>query len=243
MKIGVCNMSIGDDYKRWTKNSRLNKIEYCKKHNYEFIEEDSCYDDSKYIPWSKINLILKYLDSYDYLVWIDSDILIMNDDIRLEDLIVDESDIICGSDWKMINTGVLFVKNSDFSKQFLKDVYNNTDYDPAGGGVHVKYGNWEQGSFIHLYDNNHLESQAKIRITYPTVMNSYWYNYYPGDLLLHWAGVRGAGLEDVLNSHCPNRKEDDTDETFATRIEYLKKNLRQDFDRILNHSKQVENAV
>ena len=48
MKIGVCNMSIGDDYKRWTKNSRLNKIEYCKKHNYEFIEDDSCYDDSKY---------------------------------------------------------------------------------------------------------------------------------------------------------------------------------------------------
>lgn len=234
LKIGVCSLSIGDEYKRITRHSRLNKIEYCKKYNYTFIEDDTCYDSSKTIPWSKINLILKYLNDFDYIIWIDSDIFIMNDSISLENYIYDyqkEYDIMIGSDWKMPNTGMMFIKSSNFSKIFLKDVYNHTDYNPDDNTVpHGRYGNHEQGAFINLLDKNHLDCKSKILVTYPTLMNCYWYNYYKGNFILHWAAVRDKLLEDVMERFCPNRKDNDTDETYNARMKWLEGPFREEFD-------------
>ena len=190
LKIGVCYMSIGENYKDATKYSYINIQLYCKKYNYTFIEDDSVYDDSRPIAWSKILLILKYLPEYDYIIWIDADILIMNNQITLESFIekYKEFDIICGSCPRMANTGFLFIKNSDFSNQFLKDVFYNV-YDPESD-PNERYMNWEQGSFINLYDKNHLESQSKIKVTKYRELNSYWRQYNDGDFTIHGAGIR-----------------------------------------------------
>lgn len=234
MKIAICILRIGQKYKEITEYSKLNKTEYCKKYNYDFIEDDTCYDNNKPIPWSKINLILKYIDNYDYIVWFDSDLNIMNLSIKLEDLITErmkDADIMCGSDWKMINTGVLFVKNSDFSKKFLKDVYNNTEYNPDEDKINFKYGNHEQGSFIYLYEKNHMNSKLKIIVNEPTIMNSYWFNYYPGHFVLHFAGVKDENmLRFMITTMNPTRLPDDTDKSYEKRIYYINNELRKEFD-------------
>jgi len=130
IKIGVCFMSIGAKYKDITYWSRQNKISYCNKHGYDFIEDESVYNPNKPIPWTKIPLILKYIDKYDYIAWIDADILIMNLNTRIEHFINRfPYDIVCGSDWRMANTGVMIIKNTDFSKNFIKSIETNV-YDP-----------------------------------------------------------------------------------------------------------------
>jgi len=230
-KIAICSLSIGEEYKIYTKYSRLNKIYYCEKHGYDFIEDDTVYDSAKTIPWSKINLILKYIDNYDYICWIDADMLIMNKEITIESLIKKyNKDIICGSDHIMINTGVLIVKNNEFSKQFLKQVYENREYEPESN---PKYGNHEQGSFIYLFDNNVLNSQEHIVSTPPHEMNSYWYYYFNGHFIFHFAAVRGYHLMYEMNRFVPERMDEDTDESYEQRMKWLNNGFREEFDNAL----------
>jgi len=218
LKIGVCFMSIGDDYKRLTKIAKINTENYCIKYNYDFIDDESIYNPNKPIPWSKIPLILKYIDIYDYIIWIDADILIMNDIIKFTDFIdtYNSYDIVVGSDFRMINTGIMIIKNTDFSKNFINQIDIN-EYDPLEDDKE-RYQNWEQGSFINLYDKNYLNCQEKIKVTVPTEFNSYWFNYQPGHFVLHLAGVRGQLLGNLMTEFSPIRLENDTYLTYKNRL-------------------------
>lgn len=240
-KIALCNFSIGEEYKKRTKLSTINKQLYCEKHGYDFIEDDNIYNKSKTIHWSKIFLFLKYLDSYDWLVWIDSDIFIMNDNITLESFIDkygSDHDMIIGSDWRMPNTGVWFVKNCEFSKLFLQAVWDNV-YDP-NEDPKERYLNFEQGSVINCLDKNVLDCKKHIKIAPPEEINSYWYSYFVGHFVLHFAGVRGELLQYLLRDHCPNRMDVDTDESYKSRMEWLAGPIRNDFDEKLKFDKENE---
>ena len=241
LKIGICTLSIGESYKRYTRYTTQNKKIYCEKHGYTFIEDDDVYNKDKPIPWSKLLLMNKYLSDFDYLVWIDADIYIMNKETKIESLIqkYHDVDIICGSDWRMVNTGVLIVKNTEFSKEFLQSVYDNNDYDP-NSDPNERYLNWEQGSFINLHDRNYLNCKEKIQITSPEEINSYWYSYFPGHFVLHFAGVRGELLEYLLRDHCPDRMDIDTDETYKSRMKWLSGPIRKDMDEKLRIDKENE---
>jgi hypothetical protein len=239
MKIGICSLTIGEKYKETTKWTTQNKINYCSKHNYTFIDDESIYDASKPIPFSKLLLLKKYLKDFDYLVWIDADILIMNSNITIESFIerYKTYDQITGSDWKMQNTGVWIVKNTDFSYDFLQAVWDN-EYD-IHGDPQERYMNWEQGSVINLMDRNFLDCKNKIKVTYPEEMNSYWFNYFPGHFVLHFAGVRDE-LESLILEYYPERLDADTDESYEKRITYLAGPVREYLDRKLQHDKYNE---
>ncbi len=241
--IAVCTLSIGDIYKERTKNSRLNKINYCNKHNYRLIEDESIYDTSKPIPWSKIKLILKYLPEYDYIIWIDADMLIMNSNTTLESLIEKYKDynIICGSDWRMPNTGFLIVKNTQFSYDFWNAVWDNI-YDPYED-PDERYLNWEQGSFINLYDRNYLNSKEFIKVTEPTEMNSYWYNFFPNHFILHFPAVRGDLLGYLLRDFCPDKMDIDTEESYKSRLEWLSGEVRIFLEKKLQHERSNDNDL
>ena len=239
LKIGLCFMNIGEKYKQTTYWSRQNKISYCSRHGYDFIEDESILIKDKPIPWSKIPLLLKYIDNYDYLVWIDADILIMNVHTKIESFIQKfPVNIVCGCDWRMINTGVMIIKSCDFSKQFIKAIETNI-YDP-NEDKNERYLNWEQGSFINLYDKNFMNCKEHIVVTEPTEMNSYWFNYFPGHFVLHFAGVRGDLLQYLIRDYYPERLSSDDDNTFKTRMEWLAGPVRQHLEEKLNHEKKME---
>ena len=239
MKIGLCSLSIGEKYKEKTKWTTINKKNYCLRHGYTFIDDESIWDKSKPIPWSKIILLLKYLADFDYIVWIDADILIMNMEIKIETFIkrYPGYDQITGSDWKMQNTGVWIIKNTEFSKRFLENVWSNV-YDEKSD-PRERYMNWEQGSVIHLMDNNVLNCKEKIKVTYPEEMNSYWFNYFPGHFVLHFAGVRDE-LESLIREYYPERLDTDSDQSFHDRMVYLAGPVREYLDRKLQHDKYHE---
>jgi hypothetical protein len=240
INIGLCFLNIGEKYKQITYWSRQNKISYCNYHGYDFIEDESVYNKNKPIPWTKIPLLLKYINNYDYIVWIDADILIMNKNIKIEDFInlYSHSDIICGSDWRMINTGVMIIKCSDFSKEFIASIETNV-YDP-NEDKNERYLNWEQGSFINLYDKNFMDCVNHIVVTTSTDMNSYWFNYFPGHFVLHFAGVRGELLQYLIRDYYPERLDSDSDESYNSRMEWLAGPVREHLDNKLKNEKENE---
>jgi glycosyltransferase involved in cell wall biosynthesis len=108
-----------------------NFTEYCDKHGYTLISEevDIDYYAGFHPTWIKILLLLKYINEYDYVVWIDADCVVTDVSIKLEDLITNnqldlilpklEIDRNTNTMWTTITTGFMIWRNSDWSVKTL----------------------------------------------------------------------------------------------------------------------------
>ena len=118
------------------KLSSMNHLEYSHKHNYSYLCEvvdDGLYTD-RHLSWVKINLIREKLPYYDYVVWIDSDAVFTNFDIKIEDFIKDNTDLVLpkmeidrshNKVWTSCSTGFMVWKNSEWSINMLNDLWDN----------------------------------------------------------------------------------------------------------------------
>lgn len=107
-------------------SSRKNKLDYCKRHGYKFIAARDQIDVSRPAAWSKFQVMLDYLDDYDYILWMDNDAIFIDKSRRIEDVILNGqyiSDLYFVKDQNGINSGVFLVKNTQFSKWYLKEAY------------------------------------------------------------------------------------------------------------------------
>ncbi len=218
MRILVLTIRVGEWYRKTTKYAFQVLQQYCNKHNYDLLESDISLDTTRPIPWSKIPFILNHLNKYDFIVWIDADIFIMNQEIKLEDLIskhlTSNIDIAMGSDNVMLNSGFMMIRNTKYSELFLWEIYYNTQAQNGN--------NWEQDSIKDLYDRNILFSRDHVKIISPPVeVNSYWYNYERGHFIIHAAGARNEALEQWMRDWCPIQRENDSDDYFKWKTRWL----------------------
>ena len=115
--------------------SSLNQHEYANKHGYSYIKEIVKNDDYQnwHPTWIKIDVLKTYLPLFEYLVWIDADAVFVNQDVKIEDLISDDIDLILpklevdkisGNMWTHTTTGFMVWKNSEWSKNILDLLWN-----------------------------------------------------------------------------------------------------------------------
>ena len=232
--ICLCTLSIGREYKEITKYGRQTKILYAQKHGYDFKDDDDVFDKTRHPAWSKILLILRYIKFYDYIIWIDADTLIMNYEITITELIQKHMlgvyDIMVAQDWKMINTGVIFIKNTNWSYGFLAELYANP-------GEFSTSPNYEQNTFIDFYESNTMQSKDHIHVLplyFQNEINSYYFTYYYGNFILHFCGCKLHQLAFPMNKYCPIKMEEDTEETFGNRLYWLEYISRIEIDKLLN---------
>lgn len=229
MKIAVLSLAIGNEYKKVVEPSQKTKRLYCQIHGYDYIEDESVYDNTRPIPWSKILLIQKYLPNYDYIVWIDADAMIMDNKQKLEDKIqlMGEKDIMCLEHYKDISTGVLFIKNTAYSMAFMDRLYSKKEFTNSP--------NWEQDAFIHMWETE-ADSKEHIVIlsfNYERQIQDYWYSFQPNcSFILHYAGYRGNlfELEKDINRDCPLRLENESEERYKSRMDWHVNNYRTHVD-------------
>lgn len=122
-----------------------NHLNYSLKHGYTFhceIIQEFLTDRNQ--TWHKIHLIKKYLQNYDYVAWIDADAVFINDNIKLEDFIYPNIDLVLpemqidkrtGLQLTKTSTGFMIWKNCDWSLNLLNDMWNNSG-DYAYGYFH-----------------------------------------------------------------------------------------------------------
>ena len=221
MRIAVCSLAYGEQYKKKTAVSQHTKQLYCKKHNYDYIEDETVVDISRPLAWSKVLLLQKYLPSYDILVWIDADAMIMNLDQNLEEKIqlMKETDIMVLGKTKIdINTGVIFIKNSPYSNSLLSRLYSMTDF--------INSTSWEQTAFIHIYENE-PDTREHILVldnSYTPVIQSYWFEYKHDHFIVHFSGcsLQLDSLESSLNSFTTIKLNNETVERYDRRMYWLK---------------------
>jgi hypothetical protein len=233
-KIAICSLHIGLEYARLTRYSVVTKQLYCSHHGYDYIQDESVYDRSRHVhpAWAKLDLLLKVLDmkgeagepKYDWVVWLDADLYIMTPEHKLEGfierLMKNEHQIMIGSDWKMSNTGCMFIRNTAWSVAFLRTVGGHTGFEVRG--------NYEQDAFQDLHEKNFMEAGRHIVVAAPREFNSYWFTWERGDFILHFAGCKNLeGLDIQLRLYCPVRRHDDDDESYEARIEWLKEEYKR----------------
>lgn len=198
-KIAIITLCVGPDYVRAMEPLLESKRLYAKKHGYDFLVGNSdVWDRRRPAPWSKFNMIQKYVDDYDFLFWSDADAIILNHDITLESLIAllpPGKDILWTKDaCSNLNNGHMIIRGkSKWVRDYFNRAYAQNDL------IHHIW--WDNAAMIRLYQSNPLDN-AKIE----TCMEHWLFNAYVfgphetandtstrlyrrGDFLVHFAGV------------------------------------------------------
>lgn len=192
MNFAVCSLAIGDDYKKTIWMCIQSQEEHAKRHGYTRITDETVFVPERDATWSKIPLIQKYIQNYDYIMWIDGDVLITNQDRKIEEFIslMDPSKFLfIGRDFQGLNAGVFIIKNCPLAIDFLNDAWKRDDM--ARTLFH------EQTAMTHLLATPKYRGQAQILPhSFINIMNAYDYrmdpkvHWLPGDFCIHFAGIK-----------------------------------------------------
>lgn len=208
----------------------LNREMYCKRHGYIMIHANDVPNNSSRPPaWNKLLAVEKYLmtNTYDYILYMDMDMVIMDLNISLERFIATSAkDIIITNDWSGVNTGIWLAKNSAFTKWFLRTAWNQEQlvakYSLVSGKPHPF--EYEQRAFHFLLDSkvwrdrglpqyrgNITEIRNHFHILPQCAMNSYIIHplefradrevsqYVESDFIIHFAGKKGKIKTDLMD--------------------------------------------
>ena len=201
MVFAICSLVLGADYKKSVELCTQSQEDYALRHGYTRITDESVYDSKRSFAWSKIPLLQKYLSQYDFLVWMDADVLVMNPEIELEvfiSMMKPSSFMFIGHDLNNLNMGVFVIRNCPLAHEFLTDVWNKTEY------LHHVW--WEQAAVIDLWKNSqkyrpHIDILEHRHIN---IMNAFHPEIDPkihwlsGDFCIHFAGIRTRSRLDKL---------------------------------------------
>jgi hypothetical protein len=199
-KIAIITMVIGADYTKAMEPGLESKRKYAKKHGYDlYIGGAEVWDRKRPIPWSKLPFMLKFLDDYDYLFWSDADVVIMNDDLKLETHIVPllppHKDLlwtkdVCGN----LNSGNMLIRGkSAWVRAMFKSTYEQEDL------IHHIW--WENAGMIRVIESSPANTAKTETLTDFSLFNVYIFGpqnkatdpsarlYKTGDFLVHFAGV------------------------------------------------------
>lgn len=186
-KIAIISL-YDHNYKHIGQYSDTNKTQYANKNGYDLFLYHESLDNTRPGAWSKILAIQNHLKDYEWIYWSDADSLIMNMQIKLEDIIDDKFNLIISreSGTGNLNTGSFLLKNCDWSEKLLKILYDQTDF--------INHCWWEQAALAHLFD---IEPSLleHVKILHQRVLNSNIKYPEPpdglfeaGDFVIHFYG-------------------------------------------------------
>lgn len=126
-----------------------NRDYYVKKYNYDLIVTPSnLIDHTKPIAWSKLLAIKYYLKYYDYLFYIDMDTVILNMDIKLEDII----------EYGQVMSINKIISQTSYLSNRIHDKSNITIHNHNHNHIHVDNNNNVWKDFIITNDHNGLNT-------------------------------------------------------------------------------------
>jgi len=184
MKIAVVTLAIGEEYKKSISLGLKSKETYCEVHGYENIVGGM--SSGRPASWEKIPLVLAVLHKFDWVFFADGDTMVMNQSIKLENLIAkyDKYDIALTRGGRYFcNAGCFFVRNCKWSRSFLEEAYNA----PNGCREVITGRFWEQGMFNAMLTYNSLNCWDRIVIEHDRkIFNCPTGLFEDGDFLVHF---------------------------------------------------------
>eukprot|EP01090_Pellita_catalonica_P023220 TRINITY_DN9403_c0_g1_i1.p1 TRINITY_DN9403_c0_g1~~TRINITY_DN9403_c0_g1_i1.p1 ORF type:complete len:327 (+),score=25.90 TRINITY_DN9403_c0_g1_i1:100-1080(+) len=244
LKIGIGSFACyreGQNATTWVQHSMENKRRYAEKHGYTFMDwSQACGTEQRKLEeitaitrkrhpekkmkgrrsnWMKVDLVERNLNRFDWLMYLDIDTWIMNDNIKLEQLLRGSSNdnMVLSRDGCGVNTGVWLMRNCAASRKLLKKwkkwrtnpIYYK-DQRAFTQTYNMMAGDW--GGKLNMSDDSNVgrispKKVAGIKILRACSMNCVpgvkWTEegYVFGDFLIHLFGLRvpqkSAVMEDL----------------------------------------------
>jgi len=204
MKITLLD-AHDERYEGYWRLIEAERQDYCARHGYEL----ACYRFDRLDPperqpnWGRVPAILHHLPNCDWLMYLDTDCVIMNPDVGVESFIDEQYNLVVGplpTEGHMMTSAMVF-KNCEWSFEFLRTLYDQTyfinhvydpkDHEPYEQDHHATAGHigcyFEQSALEYLYDKVD-KYYEKIKVVPRSLFNANVYNYRPGDFLIHVSG-------------------------------------------------------
>lgn len=193
--------------------SSLNHAIYCRRHGYTYLYDTAPILDPFNIYYGKIIKVLKFLEMFDWVFWIDDDAFFTNPGVSLEQLL-EEADpgdadlVICSSpinqgQFTYVSSGQFFLRNTGTARDFLEAVLAVPRDELSRNWDKEKYGIYTQGdqdAIIHLLDRDARFSEKFAQIVDYSVFNCRPFHYserLDEHFLVHFTGHdKGALVRD-----------------------------------------------
>jgi len=186
-------------------NFKINKL-YCDKYNFDIIFSNEPVFKDRHPVWERLPLILKHIEKYDYVIWIDGDAFFYIHSNILDiikkytdmDFIFSKDIDWSHHDGNYLNAGFFIVKNTPYSIEFI----NKWSYDDELYSQNPTPYWREQGVLNYMYNNNILNIQNKcVCLTYGILqhffVNEYGCDWAKEPYVLH---LSGQGNEERINA-------------------------------------------
>jgi hypothetical protein len=199
MRFAVCSLALGDEYKRSVALCTLSQENHAEKHGYKRITDETVFVQERDATWSKIPLLQKHLGDWEWLMWIDGDVLITNQDRKIEEfieLVQPDKFLFIGKDFQGLNAGVFLIRNCPLAHEFLRDVWAFEGYDRKL--FH------EQTAITELLATKYKGNGQILPHPFINIMNAYDFrmdsrvHWLPGDFCIHFAGIKDPGTRMML---------------------------------------------
>jgi len=120
---------------------------YAARHGYDFVAETESLDDTRPLPWSKIVLFQRLMRSYELVLWIDCDAVIIDGSADIADSLSKKATFglvahATPEGPEIPNTGVVLIRSSRKAQRFLDRVWQRTEY--------IDHKWWENAAFLEL---------------------------------------------------------------------------------------------
>jgi len=181
MKFAIC-MYYDEKIKQYADKCKYINQAWCNKNGYDFIFTNEKLINSSHPSYNKLPFLLNTLieKDYDYLVWVDADAWFIKD-YKLDMFVSSGKDFIFSGDiTDNINCGIFFVKNTQYTRDFLCEWINGKykNINPAW---------WEQGKLTTMFNQNVLDIKNHCFI-YRMGMLQNFKSPYETSLIYHMAG-------------------------------------------------------
>jgi len=187
----------GCPFSELAKLTQPSKELYSLRHGYDFYCKTDNFAADRAIGWAKIDIINDKLPNYDWIIYIECDAMIMNQTIRLENLIDNNYDVIISDSkykhhFQGVNSGVMLIKSSSWSREFFKRLWLKEHYFRGNW--------WEQGALIEEIRDS-PEVRNHVKLVNNRFFNSYYHwgtpdeNFVVGDFICHSAGTSNESRE------------------------------------------------
>lgn len=184
--------------------AHYNHEAYARKNGYTYIFDKAPTQRSGF--FSKIEKILKFLDHFDYVFWIDDDAFFMQMNKKLEDFIKEapnadlifcESPVNPSGGWTYFSSGNFFIKNTETVKKYFKKVMDvnlktaEKHWDPEKHGM---FTHGDQDAMMHILKSKpalYKEGTFFIRLPFERFNSRpYHFKKHANDqFIVHFAGV------------------------------------------------------
>lgn len=197
-----------------------NKKRYADQNAYQLFNASNLIDIQRPPSWSKILAVQSAFNANcDWVFWMDSDSLIMNSNILIENVLPTNpsADLIITKDVTGCNAGMWILRNSPWAHDFLNDWWSMTDFMRPPGDTKSGDNDALKSYMSHLSDFD-----KHVLVAPQCAFNSYlwipgvksWIRYVwnrkivedglylKGDFLIHFAGVDNK--MDLINKYKKN---------------------------------------